>query len=24
MDDILDDIGAKWQTLGRDQQVALA
>ena len=24
MDDILDDIGAKWETLNKDQQVALA
>ena len=24
MDDILDDIGARWQTLSRDQQMALA
>jgi TP901 family phage tail tape measure protein len=24
MDDILTDLGAKWQTLGKDQQIALA
>lgn len=24
MDDILDDLGTKWQTLSKDQQTALA
>ena len=24
MDEILDEIGAKWNTIGKDQQIALA
>ena len=24
MDEILDEIGAKWDTIGKDQQIALA